>query len=1526
MKQFDVDEGGSGLKRAAKWALVVLAVLGVLAAIALALLSNRGFTTRMAHTALTRFAHQLPADVSFSHVAVNALAGRVEVDRLALAPPQQPGAPIFTARRALVSIDRAALLHGQLTIRRLQLIDPRATIVHEHGNVYNFDALLPKGPKKQNAKGSTFSLQRISVEGGRLHYADVPRRLDARLDRISGDVALDLQNKQAAGQLGVGGGAVRYEHFTQALQSFSSRFRLENGDLHLDALDLKAGATQLALRGDVQQLGQPAPALRLDGQLATQLAQFRAFAPREAIAGALQASFTLRGDTHAPRLGADLRGQNLAAHGVRVPALTARLVATSRALDIGQLHAALFAGTLDANGRVPLAKHGPLDLTLRLQNMQLAEARRALTPSRLAGLQGTLSGQLHAVGDALDAKAIRADGRLALDATLPVQQRRLSLAGRTALAWNHATLALDHLHLAALGGTLDGAATVSPLAATPRYSVDARLHQLGIGALTAFAPHAPNVSGTLSGRVSLAGRGFKSPRLTGSARLATSAVVGRKAIGNRAALPVQATVALAFHGSQLRVERLRAALLGGEVQAHGAITLAHTPDVALAGRVRNLSLRALTRTFPVAHAPLDGRLNANLTGHGHTITLQSLTAITLGGTIVAHGDVRLGTPVRYALVTRARHVDLAALNRSFRLARVPLSGRGDASLAIAGVGKHFHADGPIALRGQALVSAHVAGARRALPLAASGRVSVSDTAIAFSPLHVALGDSTLDAHGVLNLRGGSNLVFTGAVHDAPAIASLFGVQSLQGGAMTLNGRATGTAQALSLTAHLDAGETQLDHTLSFQSATLDATGSLTRSLAITGTLRARNGSLKGQAFTRLDAPFRYAAPRDRLAAGTLDLPNFVAVLPHGRLTGKAHTDLATHAYALAVHSTGLSVASLGALGVNAPPGLPTNTPVALDASGAGTLASPQLHARVAVGGFTYQARHYGASQITADVKNGQLAVSGRVFASALGIQGGLPLAGSGGTLTLHFVNAQLAPLLALAPVHGQVALPASGTLSGTVVLHGPLNKPSQLVAQVDLSTLSLGYADLTLANNGPIRLQYGGRAIAFERFRLQGTGTNLAIHGRAGLGTPSNLTLTGTLNLALLEKVSPTNFAGAAGTATIDGQLTGTLGAPDVIGALTVRNGDLTTRNLPEPIHDLNASLRLARNRLFLDNLSATLGYSGSVQAFGGAVLGRDFRPLDINAQLTATEVAIKVPKTSALVSADLAFSGTPNASRLDGQVQVLEGSYTKDIDLTGSLFKTGGGGAPAYASLPFLKNLALRVQVVSPGQFTVKNNLADGELRADLLLLGTLTRPVLVGRAEAVSGKVTFSGRTYTLQEASVDFIDPNQLKPYVHVLASTSVQNYDVTVQANGQPKSLKLDLTSTPFLPQQDVLVLLATGQTPGQLGTGGTGISGAGTFLLNQIGKGVSQQGIVNVLRIQPGSVNPTQTSGSSLTVGKRISDKLMVVYSQDLTVAPGQTPSRLVTFEYQLTKNVLLNLQQDLNGGFNASARYQYTVR
>jgi hypothetical protein len=53
---------------------------------------------------------------------------------------------------------------------------------------------------------------------------------------------------------------------------------------------------------------------------------------------------------------------------------------------------------------------------------------------------------------------------------------------------------------------------------------------------------------------------------------------------------------------------------------------------------------------------------------------------------------------------------------------------------------------------------------------------------------------------------------------------------------------------------------------------------------------------------------------------------------------------------------------------------------------------------------------------------------------------------------------------------------------------------------------------------------------------------------------------------------------------------------------------------------------------------------------------------------------------------------------------------------------------------------------------------------------------------------------------------------------------------------------------------------------------------------------------------------------------------MVTYTQDLLVAPGQTPGRVLLFDYLLTDQVVLKLEQRLGGGFNASARYRFSLR
>ena len=71
------------------------------------------------------------------------------------------------------------------------------------------------------------------------------------------------------------------------------------------------------------------------------------------------------------------------------------------------------------------------------------------------------------------------------------------------------------------------------------------------------------------------------------------------------------------------------------------------------------------------------------------------------------------------------------------------------------------------------------------------------------------------------------------------------------------------------------------------------------------------------------------------------------------------------------------------------------------------------------------------------------------------------------------------------------------------------------------------------------------------------------------------------------------------------------------------------------------------------------------------------------------------------------------------------------------------------------------------------------------------------------------------------------------------------------------------------------------------------------------------------------------TGPALTVGKRINESLTLSYSQDLTAAQGAKNTgagSILVFDYLLVEGVVVRLEQRLDGGFNATARYRVTFR
>jgi hypothetical protein len=160
--------------------------------------------------------------------------------------------------------------------------------------------------------------------------------------------------------------------------------------------------------------------------------------------------------------------------------------------------------------------------------------------------------------------------------------------------------------------------------------------------------------------------------------------------------------------------------------------------------------------------------------------------------------------------------------------------------------------------------------------------------------------------------------------------------------------------------------------------------------------------------------------------------------------------------------------------------------------------------------------------------------------------------------------------------------------------------------------------------------------------------------------------------------------------------------------------------------------------------------------------------------------------------------------------------------------------------------------------------------------------------------------------------------------------VRTYRLTLQANGTLDRVTTRITSDPPLTTTQIASLL-TGGTENDLQRIGTNTSElevigkggvnslASTWLDENITGRVAQGFGLSRLSIDPGLFGRTD---SRLTVGKRVTSELEVVYSRSLS---GGTESQFVSAEYSLTNRFSLIASWDQVYGFGADVRTRITL-
>jgi translocation and assembly module TamB len=366
-----------------------------------------------------------------------------------------------------------------------------------------------------------------------------------------------------------------------------------------------------------------------------------------------------------------------------------------------------------------------------------------------------------------------------------------------------------------------------------------------------------------------------------------------------------------------------------------------------------------------------------------------------------------------------------------------------------------------------------------------------------------------------------------------------------------------------------------------------------------------------------------------------------------------------------------------------------------------------------------------------------------------------------------------------------------------------------------------------------------------------------------------------------------------------------------------VRYGDF-----PAGLSQLAGNFIFDTSRITFNDVTSETG-GGRLLLSGSLTYGNG--PVSYDIATRTEQVRVRYPVgMSWLAGGDLRLLGTAQSATLSGHVTVDRLLMSEGFDVTSLIASSTETTSGPRATSPFLRNLQFDVQADTAPGAVLEWSSGRFQSDANVRVRGTFDHPILLGNIHLLGGEMTMRGNQYRLTRGDINFVNPFRADPVLNVEVSTTIQQYEVTVDFTGPASHLTMSYRSDPPLPSSDIITLLALGQ-PGQessLRGGAAAVQtpqlGATTLLSeaisSQLGGRVQRLFGVRHFSVDPdyiAATSATQNPGARVTIAEQFSRNLVITYSTDVT----STQQQVIQIEYTVRPDLSVVALRDENGTF-----------
>jgi len=388
-------------------------------------------------------------------------------------------------------------------------------------------------------------------------------------------------------------------------------------------------------------------------------------------------------------------------------------------------------------------------------------------------------------------------------------------------------------------------------------------------------------------------------------------------------------------------------------------------------------------------------------------------------------------------------------------------------------------------------------------------------------------------------------------------------------------------------------------------------------------------------------------------------------------------------------------------------------------------------------------------------------------------------------------------------------------------------------------------------------------------------------------------------------------WKGAQGRINYLGELKSFRRSVEVKGAIDFQGSLFPFPRFAHALRDYSGLIFVENETLTLRALQGKMA-GGDVQGQGVLRLGKDgVETIDLKME-GKNLLLYPLERTRAVADGSLNLIKDSDRFVLNGDFDIQRLSWQRELDERFVFYSASDFQLDREEG--FLDDLNLNIRLHADDNAWMENSLGRVRGRFDLTVSGNVRLPIVLGDIDALEGHVFFQDREFDIVRGRVSFSNPVTIEPYLSFTGETYVKDFRVTFSLDGLLDKLNPEFSSSPPLPPEDVLALLALGESFRRTyhydrSTRQSTASLVSFQLSEQAKKSADKLFHLDRFRIDPFVLGSSTEMTARLTLGKRISRNFFVLYSTNLTTQRED----IARIEWELTNDLSIVATRDEKG-------------